>query len=122
MAHIEQFLKVAARMTAVDNKRAADQRQLDLENALAYARTAAQVSETDKADIEAKQRAIAMARDFATSALRRASEYASKEGEEYVCPVCWVKEAIKVRLGTAGDSHLPPLVCPECNAPFFPAA
>jgi len=77
MAHIEQFLKVAARMTAVDNKRAADQRQLDLENALAYARTAAQVSETDKADIEAKQRAIAMARDFATSALRRASEYAS---------------------------------------------
>lgn len=118
MPNTEYILKEAARIIATNIKSDADERRLDLENAVAHTRPIAQAPKTSKVRLEAKLGAIEVTTDFAASALKRAYEYIPKEGQVYICPVCWVKEAIRVRLRLAEDSHMPSLICPDCKAPF----
>src|SRR5688572_29707400 len=118
MANIEQILEQAARTVAVDCKRDADQLRLDLENWFAYSKTIAQAPDESAPEIAAKIGAIEVTTDFARSALNRAYKYVPKNGDSYICPICWAKEAIKIRLRAGTDSQWPSLDCPECKAPF----
>ena|SRR5688572_1806627 len=118
MANTEQVLINAARTVAADTNRDAGQRRLDLENEVAHTKTIAQAPGVAIDGVEAKLGAIEVTTDYGTSALKRAKEYVPKDGDNYLCPVCWVKEGTKVRLDTAVDSRLFSLVCPDCKAPF----
>jgi len=64
----------------------------------------------------AKVGRLEVTKDFATSCAARAEEYVPKNGDDYVCPECWVKEAVKVSLMPVSEGmHKSSFLCPDCE-------
>src|SRR5688500_18561826 len=100
VATLEQFFIQEAQRIATKVQGDAGRLKLALASSLATVGPIAQETELGKPEVVSKVGAIEITEDVASAALKRANEYSPKIGEQYLCTVCWVKEATKVSLDT----------------------
>ena len=119
MATLEQFFIHEAQRIATKVEGDAGRLKSDLASTLATVRPIAQAPELGKPEVVSKVGAIEIIEDVAAAALKRANEYVPKVGEQYLCPVCWVKEATKVSLDTVHNGpNTSSFLCRGCDSTF----
>ena len=77
------------------------------------------VARSNAGAVVAKAGSLEVTRDFASSCAARAEDYAPRNGDAFVCPECWVREGIKIRLRPVNKGvQTPSFLCPDCNLSY----
>lgn len=77
------------------------------------------VARSNAGEVVAKAGGLEVNRDFASSCATRAEDYVPRNDDDYICPECWVKQAVKVRLLPVNeDARKPSFLCPDCNLSY----